>query len=86
MEVAMTLSRRKQLLLLAAIMLIGATSSTGWWFTASPGGVRRASEALMILATGICAIGSTRQLRERKPLVLASALVSLGVLLLTHLR
>ena len=82
----MTLSRRKQLLLLAAIMLIGATSSTGWWFTASPGGVRRASEALVILAAGLCAIGSTRQLRERTPLMLASALVSLAVLLLTHWR
>ena len=91
----MTLTRRRQLVLVASIMMVAALSSLGWWITSSPGGMRRAAEATLILFTGICALGHSRrmlQLRtepgftERAPLVLATTLVALVVTLMTMWR
>ena len=67
-------------------MLSVAISSSGWVITSSPHGVSRATQAMMILVTGVCAVSNTRRRPEGTPLVLATTLVGLAMALMMNWR
>ena len=81
----MITARRSQLTLLAAITLAVAIAATGWWIY-SPQGVRRTTEAMLLLVTGVCGLGYLRRLPKGSPLVLVTTLVGLAVALLKFWR
>ena len=82
----MKLSRRAQLLFLAVVTLIIAIASTGWWLSSSPQGVRHTAEAMVILMTGVYAVGRCRRLPRGSPFVLFTTLAGLGATLLMYWR